>query len=523
MIRWEDEEKSNYGVEELREEFRERLYGKEKQMMLDRGPWIQSYTGKQLFLLDPREEDILIEEIAHALSMICRFTGHIRHHYCVSPDTRILTSRLLWKQAGDLVLGEGLIGFDEYPIKIFDNHRNKRKLRRSTVKHTEIIKRPVYALHLSDGTTLKSSIEHPWLVATKISRNQTWKTTTEIVNDLEEGRKRYMLKFLEPWKEDLLSYDSGYMAGILDGEGSISLRRDGTQLEVAQNPGPVLEKIKLLLDSTNTKFSELANATNSKVRTCQLKGHWHEKLRLLGIHQPVRLINKFEAFLEANDWTKELNSFDTVEIEEAEYLGEQNVVALETSTRTYFAEGFGAHNSVAQHSVGVSYLCSPENQLWGLLHDASEYVLNDVSNPLKRSGRMGDYCSIEKKWSAAICRKFKLPEGEPEEIKKADLIMLATEARDLYPTGRHPEFYLAYDALSTKIEWLDPHQAEKLFLDRFKELIGSHKRGQKRCIVCQGSGILADMTMEYATIPCWDCKGEGWKEAMIPIPGYIGE
>lgn len=45
--------------------------------------WIVTYTGKQFYPLAPRVEDICIEDIAHALSNICRFTGHVRTFYSV--------------------------------------------------------------------------------------------------------------------------------------------------------------------------------------------------------------------------------------------------------------------------------------------------------------------------------------------------------------------------------------------------------------------------------------------------------
>lgn len=46
--------------------------------------WIQTYTGKAFYPLAPRVEDICIEDIAHALSMKCRFTGHCRRFYSVA-------------------------------------------------------------------------------------------------------------------------------------------------------------------------------------------------------------------------------------------------------------------------------------------------------------------------------------------------------------------------------------------------------------------------------------------------------
>lgn len=48
-----------------------------------RGNWMQSYTGVQVFPLDPRIEDFRIEDIAHALACQNRFAGHTREPYSV--------------------------------------------------------------------------------------------------------------------------------------------------------------------------------------------------------------------------------------------------------------------------------------------------------------------------------------------------------------------------------------------------------------------------------------------------------
>lgn len=38
--------------------------------------WIQTYTGKKFSLVNPQPEDVCIEDISHALSIINRFNGH---------------------------------------------------------------------------------------------------------------------------------------------------------------------------------------------------------------------------------------------------------------------------------------------------------------------------------------------------------------------------------------------------------------------------------------------------------------
>lgn len=55
--------------------------------MIHRGPWIQTFTGLQFFplsILGPREDEIAIEDIAHALALQCRFSGHCKRHYSVA-------------------------------------------------------------------------------------------------------------------------------------------------------------------------------------------------------------------------------------------------------------------------------------------------------------------------------------------------------------------------------------------------------------------------------------------------------
>lgn len=45
--------------------------------------WIQTYTGGKFWPLDPSPEEVNIEDIAWALSMQCRFTGHCAEFYSV--------------------------------------------------------------------------------------------------------------------------------------------------------------------------------------------------------------------------------------------------------------------------------------------------------------------------------------------------------------------------------------------------------------------------------------------------------
>jgi hypothetical protein len=54
------------------------------------GDWIQTFGGKQFWPVDPRPEDIDIGDIAHALSMLCRYGGHCQRFYSVAEHCVLL-------------------------------------------------------------------------------------------------------------------------------------------------------------------------------------------------------------------------------------------------------------------------------------------------------------------------------------------------------------------------------------------------------------------------------------------------
>ena len=46
--------------------------------------WIQTFSGRKFHLLDPHPSEVFIEDVAHALSLLCRYTGHVREFYSVA-------------------------------------------------------------------------------------------------------------------------------------------------------------------------------------------------------------------------------------------------------------------------------------------------------------------------------------------------------------------------------------------------------------------------------------------------------
>ncbi|WP_320535311.1 metal-dependent phosphohydrolase [Robbsia andropogonis] len=149
--------------------------------------------------------------------------------------------------------------------------------------------------------------------------------------------------------------------------------------------------------------------------------------------------------------------------------------------------------SVAQHSVAVSHLVPKQYALQGLLHDASEAYLGDVSSPLKAI--LPEYKALERNVMAAITLRYGLPLDLHESVKKADLVMLAAEKRDLMFYDAGSDFWPCLYDVEPRTECIRPlgsDEAERAFLARFRELTGQAERNPAGYVltgVCSFGGI----------------------------------
>lgn len=85
--------------------------------------------------------------------------------------------------------------------------------------------------------------------------------------------------------------------------------------------------------------------------------------------------------------------------------------------------------SVAQHSIAVASLLPCEIALQGLLHDAVEAVLGDMSGPLKQL--IPEYKALERKIEKVVLAGFGLPEELDPRVKRADLVALLCERESI--------------------------------------------------------------------------------------------
>lgn len=83
-------------------------------------PWIQTYTGKRFDVSNPDPDAICIEDIAHSLSLACRYNGHSRSMYSVAQHSVLMSTfedygDKLWLLLHDAA--EAYIGDIVNPIK----------------------------------------------------------------------------------------------------------------------------------------------------------------------------------------------------------------------------------------------------------------------------------------------------------------------------------------------------------------------------------------------------------------------
>ena len=246
---------------------------------------------------------------------------------CVDPDTLLLMEDLTKKRAGDIQPSDRLIGFQEYAV-----NGTSRKMVPTVVESVRRLRMPSYVICMMDGRRIQVSGNHQFLrgrLCEQFGGGWKWVTADSLrVGDL--------LK-LFPFPEEERTFDAGWMAGILDGEGYITGQGNaGMRLGFCQLEGPVLEEgMRLFNKGENLQISwdkrkRLANVTVSGYRAMS------ELIRL----RPRRLLAK-------KPWEGKalfVGEGSQGRIKSIEYVGRRDVMSIQTSSRTFIANGFATHN-----------------------------------------------------------------------------------------------------------------------------------------------------------------------------------
>ena len=147
--------------------------------------------------------------------------------------------------------------------------------------------------------------------------------------------------------------------------------------------------------------------------------------------------------------------------------------------------------SVAEHSVRVAHFLADNIvgedakgretirrlTLTGLLHDAGEAYIGDMTRPLKRCAGMEEFARIEGRIYTVIAQKYGCMDPLPPAVALADDVLLVTEVRDLHPAlHARPDCLRAYADVTPLPEMIfpwPPQYAKRLFMEMFRKLGGA--------------------------------------------------
>lgn len=252
---------------------------------------------------------------------------------CVSPGTLVLRGDLHWVPVESLLTGDKIVGFDEGvdPSLSAGIRQRGRRWRMGYVEEVDVAPRECVEIQFDDGRAVVCTTDHPWLGRRSAgpagyARKNDWISAGDLRPG--DGIPVYMPFFAQD-----LSYESGWLAGLFDGEGSLS--KKGT-LSVAQRPGLVLDRLKQTLGDFGVSFRHYVGKGADSLT---IQGGLMEIARLLGTVRPERLISK----LDING--RGMRTTNIRRVISVTPVGVRPVVLMGTSCSTYLADGMGSHNT----------------------------------------------------------------------------------------------------------------------------------------------------------------------------------
>lgn len=245
---------------------------------------------------------------------------------CYTPKTRFLTEDLRWVPCGDLVEGDRLWGFTK-----------ERKWASTAVTYSAPAVKECVEIYLDTGETLTCTEDHPWLARTRGDGHFVWTTPNDLLN------RSVLHRPVLPFERDN-SADGGWLAGMLDGEGSIGR---ASRVSVSQCVGETADRLLTVASRygdwwVQTKQPTPGNLPPGTYRDqiqMVLRGGVSANISLLGRVRSERLIKTFDMS------GTQLRSAHSARVVGVRKVGRREIQSISTDVHTYIAEGFAVHNT----------------------------------------------------------------------------------------------------------------------------------------------------------------------------------
>lgn len=291
------------------------------------------------FILNEAQKDLFnaIRKDSRIIILKARQMG-----FCLDKDTKILSDDLRWIAIKNISVGQKIIAVDEFPLK---GRGQCRKMRCAVIEAKRIVYEEAFKLKMDNGIELIATAQHRFLSKKWDNCPETkWKK----VEDMKIGSEiRYITK---PWENG--NFEDGWFGGMIDGEGYLSKKtRTGSSINISQIEGKVWDRLFAYVMSKGFSFriewdkresgdsSKLGNKPVGKI----VLGRMNEIFYVLGQTRPSRFINCY--WWEGKDLPGKCSGIGWSKIISIESLGKREMIDVQTSKKTFIAEGFVSHNS----------------------------------------------------------------------------------------------------------------------------------------------------------------------------------
>lgn len=258
--------------------------------------------------------------------------------YCTAPETPVLTLSG-WVPADQITVGDRLVAIDEQAPA-----RKWRKLKIATVTRAVAFTGDRIAVETSAGQIVVSR-DHKFLARDPAQPVQQlhWIPADQLV------RGMVLKYFVKPWKD---ASDS-WLAGIIDGEGSLNTQV--CKLTIAQNEGPVLNRLKRELTALGVSFTARLVDPKQSARCMVLSiTRLCDIVLLLGRLKPTRLWPRLEELFQGHLGPG--NKYDVV-VHAVNSISSGDLVGLTTTEGTLITDGYISHN------CGDDFECFQSNNI----------------------------------------------------------------------------------------------------------------------------------------------------------------
>lgn len=314
---------------------------------------------------------------------------------CLAPSTLVLKSDFSWVAINDVDIGDRLLSVDEELNGLTTAGRHQtRKMRVGVVEDKRSFNKELFEIVLDNGTTLKATGDHRWMSRQRGGDNVIWRD----VNHLKIGD--YLRAATYKPETIVRNFEDGWIGGVLDADGSCSTT-GAPRISFSQVDGDVLDRYKAYLDKYGIRYYENIDRRTKvgkytklgdKPVHCIRVDRFPDMVKLISRCNPVRFDK--EGMFAGRKLSTTSDGFKAwAKVVSIRSLGMSKVIDIQTSEKTFIAEGIVSHNST--YTEGRFYWRTSTNfgkQAYILTHEQAA-----TDNLFGMAKRYHDNCDPELK------------------------------------------------------------------------------------------------------------------------------